>query len=174
APKAHAWFLAGLVDLILCSPPPPPLLPDAAEGEEVSEHPDIQQERLQVWLASSPPLMHVVGPLLAKPGPAAREAARQEIERFRQSATAAPPPFVDGGAAPAGPVAEEAAKSKKKKVKKVDEDTPATPGYDLYNEAIPMDVFMNCEDHTQRTADGVPVLDLLDSDDEADPALTEL
>ncbi|CAE6930755.1 unnamed protein product [Symbiodinium natans] len=66
APKAHAWFLAGLVDLLLCSPPPPPLLPDEA-GAEAVEPPEIQQERLQVWIESSPPLMHVVGPLLAKP-----------------------------------------------------------------------------------------------------------
>ncbi|CAE7223017.1 unnamed protein product [Symbiodinium microadriaticum] len=160
APKAHAWFLAGLVDLLLCSPPPPPLLTDAAEGEEATEPPEIQQERLQVWIGSSPPLLHLVGPLLAKPGPAAREAARQVIERFRPSTEPAPPPFASGGDAPAGPSVE-AAKSKKKKGKKA-EDTTA-PGYDLYNEAIPMDVFMNCE-----------VLDLLDSDDEDQAPLTEL
>jgi len=170
ASRAHAWFLEGFIDLLLCSPPPPPLLPDAAEsGEDAQEPPDVQEERLQAWILSSPPLMSLVGPLLARPGPAAREAARQEMVQFKLHCTAAPFPF--SGPGDAGSAVPEAAKNKKKKSKKADE-APA-PGYDLYNEAIPMDVFLNCEDHTQRTAEGVPVLDLLDSDDD-EAALTEL
>lgn len=141
APKAHAWFLTAFVALLLSSPPP-------TEDTEVES-----EERLQEWISSSPPLVNIVGPLLAKPGPAAREAVRAELE----DSESAPWPF---GASDAAVEVKKTKKSKKPKV------TSEAPGYDLYNEDIPMDVFMACEDHTRRTSDGVPVLDLLSSDED--------
>lgn len=160
APKAHAWLLKAFVDLVLVAPPPP--LADS-EGVEVEEA--VAEMQLQEWISNSPPLMGVVGPLLAKPGPEAREAVRQELEG--SSSSQAPVPFGMAGIDAPQPVE---AKGKKKKAKKA--QGPDVPGYDLYNEDIPMDVFMACEDHTRRTADGVPVLDLLSSDEDQD--LTQL
>lgn len=146
APNAHAWFLTAFVALLLSSPPPP-----TEEDAEVDE--SAQEMRLQEWISSSPPLVNIVGPLLAKPGPQAREAVRAELE----DSESAPWPF---GAVDAGVEVKKAKKSKKPKV------SSEAPGYDLYNEDIPMDVFMACEDHTRRTSDGVPVLDLLSSDED--------
>jgi len=57
--------------------------------------------------------------------------------------------------------------AKRKRVGDVTDPAVQGPSYDFYNEDIPMDVFMQCEDATKRTADGVPIMDLLSSDDEA-------
>ncbi|CAJ1445258.1 unnamed protein product, partial [Effrenium voratum] len=157
APKAHAWFLAAFVNQLLSAPPAAPIV---ADGQDAAQEDDSSERRLQEWVSTSPPLMNIVGPLLAKPGPVAREAIRLELECFQS--VPAPAPF--GVAGEAGEHAAEAKKQKRKSKKGV--ISRDTPGYDFYNEDIPMDVFMACEDHTQRTADGVPVLDLL-SDDEA-------
>eukprot|EP00931_Biecheleriopsis_adriatica_P057420 TRINITY_DN34055_c0_g1_i2.p1 TRINITY_DN34055_c0_g1~~TRINITY_DN34055_c0_g1_i2.p1 ORF type:complete len:353 (-),score=96.14 TRINITY_DN34055_c0_g1_i2:54-977(-) len=168
APKAHAWFLAAFVDLLLSWPPEPaPVWTEsAADGEVPAEDPAALEERLQDWISSSPPLLGIVGPLLAKPGPEAREAARQELEGARDFAAGpAPDPFGVGGSAAQQEDREDAAK-KKKKGRKAQESEAAGPAYDFYNEDIPLDVFAACEDHTERTADGVPVMDLLDSSDE--------
>jgi len=190
APEAHAWFLKALTDLILAEPPapgPPPVAvtpeneaTEAAGGSTSSvaqefvsaEDGASQSLRLQDWISSSPPVMGVVGPLLAKPGPAAREAAREELETSLSSRGCAigkaPLPF--GAEARGQDEDDSPAKKRKKKVKKDDVEGPA---YDFYNQDIPMDVFLEAQDPTHRTADGVPVLDLLDSDEEAEEQKAE-
>merc|ERR1712228_620140 len=55
---------------------------------------------------------------------------------------------------------------RKKREEKLEEPGPK---YDFYDDDIPMDVFAECRDMTVRTADGVPVMDLLSSDDEVAP-----
>lgn len=101
APNAHAWFLTAFVALLLSSPPPP-----TEEDAEVDE--SAQEMRLQEWISSSPPLVNIVGPLLAKPGPQAREAVRAELE----DSESAPWPF---GAVDAVVEVKKAKKSKKPK-----------------------------------------------------------
>lgn len=44
-------------------------------------------------------------------------------------------------------------------------NTQSHQAYDLYDENIPIDVFMHCQDSTVRTADGVPLVDLLSEDE---------
>eukprot|EP00434_Breviolum_minutum_P012112 symbB.v1.2.010680.t1/scaffold704.1/size171252/6 len=158
--------LHGLEDQVLPPDCSKTLVQRAADGVKRLVDEDLQEDEstiemhLQDWIADSPPLMSIIGPLLAKPGPEAREAVRGELEKFAGSERA-PVPFGSHGRG-----GDSTAKSKKKKAKKAMDPVSDGPAYDLYNEDIPMDVFMNCEDHTRRTSEGVPVLDLLSSDED--------
>eukprot|EP00933_Yihiella_yeosuensis_P013545 TRINITY_DN1249_c0_g1_i1.p1 TRINITY_DN1249_c0_g1~~TRINITY_DN1249_c0_g1_i1.p1 ORF type:complete len:410 (+),score=142.95 TRINITY_DN1249_c0_g1_i1:60-1289(+) len=175
APEAHAWLLAGIVDLLFTAPPPPPppLPGGMAEevigpsGEEASGKAE-EEQRLQAWVDGSPLLMGVIGPLLAKGGPTTRAAIRFELEREENCKVlgAAPFPFNEDTNASAAADADIAAKDEAKNAKKKLE--PTGPKYDFYNEDIPMDVFLDVQDQTERTADGVPVMDLLESDEEGE------
>eukprot|EP00913_Durusdinium_trenchii_P034597 g32367.t1 len=113
----------------MCPSSRPPLADsEGVEVEEAVAEMQLQDRRCSKLAGIYPPLMGVVGPLLAKPGPEAREAVRQELEG--SSSSQAPVPFGMAGIDAPQPVE---AKGKKKKAKKA--QGPDVPGYDLYNEA---------------------------------------
>ncbi|CAE8611762.1 unnamed protein product [Polarella glacialis] len=163
------------MDLLLESPPPPPqrLQQEGATPDDILAAPAVplevdaaeEETRLKDWASTSPPLLSVVGPLLAKASSGARDAARSELERIGSLAGPAPPSF--GAASDAAADNAERGGASSDEEGKTKGPAPSdAPAYDFYNEDIPMDVFLNCEDHTVRTATGVPCFDLLDSDEE--------
>lgn len=158
---AHKTLLKILVGMMVHEAPPP-----TAGGGEL--------EALKEWAAASR-LLAAAGPLLAAPSASARRSLRDDAARLLGAKVLAEWDLSaegeqDDGAAAAGPsVAQSAAGPSTKKRKKIGPkvDSAAGPSYDFYNDAIPMDVFMGAQDLTERTADGVPVMDLLSSEDEA-------
>lgn len=154
--KAHARLLQALVALLLECPP--------TEGVDAAA--------LQMWAPMSR-LLTATGPLLA----GASQAAQRAMAKLQNEALGEwlPVPSLDEEAAAeargvgkraAGPSSGKPSAKRKKREEKLEEPGPK---YDFYDDDIPMDVFAECPDMTVRTAGGVPVMDLLSSDDEVAP-----
>lgn len=150
----HTRLLQALVALLLEAPP---------EG--------LEPETLHAWAPASR-LLIATGPLLAVPGPAARRAvARLQNEVLGEESGAAAKPQALAGSAGADPEGAGAAQkggrgAAKRRKREQQPSGSAGPSYDFYNEEIPMDVVTECHDATVRTADGVPIMDLLDSSED--------
>lgn len=153
--SAHSSLLRALVGMMLLGDERPP-----ADGDV---------EELQAWAAASQ-LLAAAGPLLAVPSAAARRAFRADVKRLlgREVLAGWTDVAVDADQAAAAP----SAQTSKAKRRKKDESKAAGagPSYDFYNDLIPMDVFMGVPDGQQRTADGVVIMDVLSSDEEAPAA----
>eukprot|EP00927_Polykrikos_kofoidii_P060379 TRINITY_DN55375_c0_g1_i1.p1 TRINITY_DN55375_c0_g1~~TRINITY_DN55375_c0_g1_i1.p1 ORF type:complete len:431 (+),score=76.65 TRINITY_DN55375_c0_g1_i1:100-1392(+) len=161
---AHARFLEAIVEVLIRSDPPPPSLATAAPTA------DDNSEALQDWARTSG-LLDLAGPLLAP-----RSAATNRAVRVWQESVLGPDPIGDDFSseegeedpAPEGASRGETTKKKKKKRKMMQVASSAVlpPNYDLYNNQIPLDVFAACNDEQARTADGVPIIALSDSEEE--------
>eukprot|EP00929_Paragymnodinium_shiwhaense_P082050 TRINITY_DN43097_c0_g1_i1.p1 TRINITY_DN43097_c0_g1~~TRINITY_DN43097_c0_g1_i1.p1 ORF type:complete len:309 (+),score=66.07 TRINITY_DN43097_c0_g1_i1:224-1150(+) len=131
-------------------------------GEELPPNASDEDEAMREWARLSP-LLQAAGPMLAPRSTAARKAVRQWQDEVLGEDECA---FSDEDEVPE----EKAEKAVSKKAKRKQEQASAGPGYNFYDESIPMDVYAACEDKTVRTADGVPIIALEDSsDDEATP-----
>lgn len=148
----HTRLWASVVELLLADPAPVPATVGSGAQEATAE---VDTERLSGWAASARAL-ELAGPLLAKPCAAARKTIWELQDELVGPASAA-----------RGEDEEDTEATKAAEKRRVWEESQG-PGYDLYGEDIPLDVVTQCVDAQPRTAEGVPILEIEDSEEDDD------